>query len=132
MTNQKQCDICSQTQVELQIDVDGLWICITCQKQIKTTPVSLENSDNELVDELKPLVGKSAGAICRTLELPQVPPYEIILKAAARISYDQDHYLGAWHFVTQWQDGTTIWSASDGSATAKVSTNGTVNIADQF
>ncbi len=131
MTNLQQCDICGQSKSDLKIDADSLWICPACQKQIKTKPVSLENSEFELADELKPLVSKSAGAICRTLEIPQAPPYDTVLKAATRIGYDQDRFMSAWLFVTQWQDGTTVWRASDGSATAQVSIDGTVSINDQ-
>ena len=78
--------------------------------------------------ELQALVGKSAGAICRTLELPPEPPYDVVLEAASKIGYDMDLYLSAWLFVTQWQDGTTIWRASDGSGTAQVTPNGEVFI----
>ena len=83
---------------------------------------------NGLDEALQPLVGKSAGAICRTLELPFAPPYESIIKAASNIAYDQDRYMSAWLFVTQWLDGTTVWRSSDGSEIAHVTLDGIVNM----
>ena len=82
----------------------------------------------DLDEALQALIGKSAGAICRTLELPFVPPYDIVIEAATRIAYDQDLYMSAWVFVTQWLDGTTVWRASNSRATGLVTLNGTVII----
>ena len=121
------CDICGKTRAELEIDADGLWICKTCQSRLITAPVDAE-STHELDPDLQILVGKSAGAICRTLELPFVPPYKTVINAASRIAYDQDRYMSAWLFVTQWQDGTTVWRSSDGRATAQVTIQGNVTI----
>jgi hypothetical protein len=92
-----------------------------------TSPTT-QDSAFDLDEALQPLVGKSAGAICRTLELPFVPPYKIVIEAASKIAYDRDLYMSAWLFVTQWQDGTTVWQASDGQATALVTPDGAVNI----
>lgn len=125
MVDGKICDICGRSEQHLfaefggdtdplQRDADGLWICKSCQKKLTTRPVG-EDSLDELEPALRPLVGKSAGAICRTLELEFVPPYKAIIEAASKIGYDQDQYLSAWHFVTQWQDGTTVWRSADGS-----------------
>ena len=121
------CDICGRTQASLELDVDGLWICETCRSRLMTQPVG-EAEDDALDPELQPLVGKSAGAICRTLELPFVPPFESVIRAASQIAYDQDLYMSAWLFVTQWQDGTTVWRTAEGDATALVSPQGEVDI----
>ena len=74
------------------------------------------------------MVGKSAGAICRTLNLPYVPPYRSVIDAASRIAYDEDRYMSAWLFVTQWMDGTTLWQPEDQSARALVYTEGHILI----
>ena len=114
-------------QPPLQVDEDGLWICSVCQERLTTRPVS-HDPILDLDERLQSLIGKSAGAICRTLELPFVPPYEVVIEAASKIAYDQDMYMSAWLFVTQWQDGSTVWRASDGHATALVTPDGVVNI----
>ena len=79
-------------------------------------------------EALQPLVGKSAGAICRTLELPFEPPFKTVIRAASLIAYDHDLFMSAWLFVTQWLDGTTVWRDLDGQATALVSIAGDVKI----
>ena len=138
MTDQRLCDFCgrpgsifreenSNVKPLLQVDEDGLWICGLCQKQLKSKPTALE-FDDILDDELKPLVGKSAGAICRTLELPFVDPYKTIIEAASIIAYDQDRYMSAWLFVSLWLDGTTVWRAPESHEISFVSPAGTVNI----
>ena len=125
--NQRVCDICGKTAHISQVDADGLWICDSCQKRLTTPPVG-SSSAPDLAEELQALVGKSAGAICRTLELPVVPPYDTVIEAASRIAYDQDLYMSAWLFVEQWLDGSTLWRAENGHATAIVSPAGRVQI----
>ena len=88
----------------------------------------LDEDEGELDDRLQALVGESAGAICRTLNLAYVPPYQSIIDAASRIAYDEDRYMSAWLFVTQWMDGSTLWQTEDGSARALVSPDGNVRI----
>ena len=79
-------------------------------------------------DELKALVGRTAGAICRTLNLPYVPPYQLLIDAASRIAYDQELYMSNWTFVSYWLDGTTVWRSPDGAATALVSEDGQIQL----
>jgi len=88
----------------------------------------VDHDDSELDEKLKALIGHSAGAICRTLDLPYEPPYQSIIDAASKIAYDEDRYMSAWSFVTQWLDGTTVWQSEDRSAKALVSTDGTIQI----
>lgn len=134
----RECDICGRSEKELmtlhpdgqavlELDADGLWVCRECRSRMTSKPVgSLE--DSELDEKLKPLVGKSAGAICLTLNLPDEPPYQEIIEAASRIAYDEDRYMSAWLFVTQWLDGTTVWQSEDRSSRALVSSDGDVQI----
>jgi hypothetical protein len=132
------CDICGRTETQLpepvsddapklQIDHDGLWVCHDCSAKLVTTPVS-EVTGAELPEEIRALVGKSAGAICSTLNLPYEPPFRSVIEAAHKIAYDQDMYMSAWSFVTQWLDGTTVWRAEEASETAIVTVSGTVRI----
>jgi hypothetical protein len=134
--NTPHCDICNRSIEELarsdqgddtppiQIDADGLWICEECRAQIKTTPAKFES--DELDERLKPLIGQSAGAICYTLDLPSVPPYKAIIEAAALIAYDQNLFMSTWQFITQWQDGSTLWRSPDGNATIVVTPDGEI------
>ena len=138
MENTQACDICGRaatdiprpeenTTPQVSVDADGLWICHLCQGQMKSVPIGI--SDNpELDDDLKPLVGKSAGAICRTLELPFRHPYQNLIEAASKIAYDKDRYMSAWLFADQWLDGTTLWRSADGKHTARVSPTGKIDI----
>ncbi|GAB4416516.1 MAG: hypothetical protein Kow002_02330 [Anaerolineales bacterium] len=136
MNEERFCDICGKFESELPalenkpkltIDEDGLWICAGCEPKLATDPVG-DGWDVELEDELKALIGKSAGAICRTLDLPYAPPYHIVLDAASKIGYDADHYMSGWLFVNQWLDGSTVWRAEDGRGMAIVKPNGEVQV----
>ncbi len=60
--------------------------------------------------------------------LPYEPPYQSIIDAASKIAYDEDRYMSAWLFVTQWIDGTTIWQSEDQSSKALVSVDGDIQI----
>jgi hypothetical protein len=113
------CDICGHLDIKhklkhsdekplLLLDEDGLWICNPCQKLLKSNPIGFDDEE-PLDDDLKPLVGKSAGAICRTLELVCEPPFDSVIEAASIIAYDQDRYMSAWLFVKQWRNGTSVW-----------------------
>jgi hypothetical protein len=141
MSSQRECDICGRSEGELfvltaegfvelealEIDADGLWICGACRAEGAAAPAKALDPES-LSNEIRALVGKSAGAICSTLDLPYKPPYRSLIDAAHRIAYDQDLYMSAWSFVTQWMDGTTVWHAEDGSASALVSRDGSVEI----
>jgi hypothetical protein len=132
------CDFCGRPETisqgqhpddqrELELDQDGLWVCSDCKARLTGKPTDHPADDEgELDERIKALVGKSAGAICRTLNLPYVPPYQSIIDAASRIAYDEDRYMSAWLFVTLWMDGTTVWQSEDRSARALVSAEGTV------
>ena len=73
-------------------------------------------------------MGKSAGAICRTMNLPYEPPYQAVIDAASEIAYDRDRYMSAWSFVTQWLDGTTVWRAEDRGTIAMVAPDGSIRV----
>jgi hypothetical protein len=138
MPEQRYCDLCGRSETELfleapdglsplEIDGDGLWMCRDCRLRLLTVPIG-EAKNVELPEELRPLIGRSAGAICSVLNLPYEPPYQSVIDAAHKIAYDQDLYMSAWSFVTQWIDGTTIWRDEDGGATALVTLDGSVRI----
>lgn len=138
MTELLFCDICGRSEkdigqenptasIKIHLDEDALWVCRECQKNLSTSPTN--QADEEDLDErIIELIGKSAGAICRTENLPVVPPYLTIIEAASRIAYDEDRYMSAWSFVSQWMDGTTIWLSADKSSKAFVDSEGNVQI----
>ena len=138
MSEQKSCDFCGRLEAalptpaqegaaKLELDEDGLWVCHDCRARLVVPPVG-ELADAELPKEIRALVGKSAGAICSVLNLPYEPPYRSLIDAAQTIAYDEDRYMSAWSFVSQWLDGTTVWRDEDGSATAMVTEDGVVQI----
>lgn len=138
MNKSRLCDICGRSEKtvseeglnersQIQIDVNGLWLCNDCSKRVQSHP-PIQDPEKSLDPELKSLIGKSAGAICRTLELPYIPPFDIVIEAASKIAYDNDMFMSAWLFVTLWQNGTSVWCEPDGSATALVTPDGNVNI----
>jgi hypothetical protein len=136
------CDFCGQSEENysnqterddprFDIDADGLWACNQCQEKLTSVPTSLVN--NEETDErISKLVGKSAGAICRTLNLTYAPPYKVIIDAAAKIAYDEDRHMSAWSFTDLWMDGTTVWLSGDKRARAIVYPNGEIEIKRQY
>jgi hypothetical protein len=132
------CDICSRSEPELpvsapdgapflQVDENGLCVCRDCRERTVTTPVD-DLPVREIRDEVRLLVGKSAGAICSTLNLSYEQPYWEIIDAAYKIAYEEDRFMSAWSFVIQWPDGTTVWRDPDGDATAVVFPDGEVQI----
>jgi hypothetical protein len=104
MPEQLYCDFCGRLEDELaqlpngslklEINQDGLRVCSDCRARLVSAPV--DRSSVALEEEIESLVGKSAGAICRTLNLPYEPPYQSIIDAASLIGYDQDLYMSAW------------------------------------
>ena len=136
MKEQRCCDFCGRSENDLsagappgttilELDEDDLWVCYQCRKRLVTPPVG---KGEDLAEGLEVLVGKSAGAICLTLNLPYEPPYQSVIDAAAKIAYDEDRYMSAWSFVAQWLDGTTVWRAEAGSAIALVGPDGSVRV----
>lgn len=143
MTEEKFCDFCGRLahelpepadakQPKLTIDEDGLWACADCSSRLKTTPVG-DGWEVELEDELIALIGQSAGAICRTLELPFAYPYEFVLNAASEIGFTDEQPMSNWQFVNQWLDGSTVWRAEDGRGMVIVKPDGSIQVnADWF
>lgn len=140
MSDQRCCDFCGRSEIELsaqikdgsqviELDEDGLWVCANCRAKIVIPTIGKEIGE---LEELRALVGKSAGAICRTLNLPYEPPYQSVIDAASKIAYEEDRYMSAWSFVTQWLDGTTIWRAEDGEAIATVAPDGSVRVRSSY
>jgi len=137
MSDQRYCDFCGRSESDLaalipdgalviEEDRDDLWVCCACRDKL-TFPL-VGDLSGELVGEFDDLVGASAGAICRTLNLPYEPPYRSIIDAASRIAYDEDRYMSGWSFVTQWPDGTTIWRLEGEAGIAIVPPEGYVRI----
>jgi hypothetical protein len=136
MTPHRCCDFCGRAETELalttpsgspviEVDDDGLQVCCGCRATLVLPPVTVAS---EGVEGLHSLVGKSAGAICYSLNLPYVPPFVTIIDAASRIAYDEDLYMSTWSFVTEWLDGTTVWRAEDGSELAFVERDGSIRV----
>ena len=120
---------CPDGQRRLELDEDGLLICSECKARLVSKPAGEDDQDDdELGEKIKALVGKSAGAICRTLNIPYIPPYQSIIDAASAIAYDEDRYMSEWLFVAQWIDGTTLWQSEDRSFEALVSPNGDIQV----
>jgi hypothetical protein len=114
----------------LHVDEDGFWLCADCQKAVKSTPVS-ECEEGELIEELKSLVGKSAGTICYTLDLPYVPPYAYVIDDANKIAYAEDRVMSEWTFIAQWLDNSTVWLSPERDQVALVCPDGSVVIRDR-
>lgn len=137
MVEQRYCDFCDRSESDLlaqaplgspvlELDEDGLWVCYRCRARLVLPPVG--EGAEDLVEELQALVGKSAGAICHTLNLPYEPPYRSVIDAASKIAYDEDRYMSAWSFVTEWPDGTTVWRSEDRSFLALVASDGSIRV----
>ena len=135
MLEEKFCDFCGreesalvgQKELTLTIDEDGLWSCSDCRERVSTEPVG-DGWDVALDEKLVVLIGQSAGAICRTLNLPQEEPYLIVLNVASQIAYDDDQFMSDWLFVNQWLDGSTVWRAPDGRGLVTVKPDGSIQI----
>jgi hypothetical protein len=143
MSEQRSCDFCGRSEADLlalvppgshalETDADGLWVCSACRARLVLPAVGAKAAD--LIPELQALVGQSAGAVCYTLNLPYEPPYQAVIDAASRIAYDEDRFMSAWSFVSQWLDGTTVWRSEDGFAVALIAPDGSVRVrpADSF
>jgi len=141
LSRKRYCDFCGRSEIDLlaqtpiglpvvELDEDGLWVCCNCRAKLVLAPVGEApvGEAADLADGLVSLVGKSAGAICYTLNLPYEPPYRSVIDAASKIAYDEDRYMSAWSFVTQWADGTTVWRAEDGGSTAVVAPDGSIRV----
>jgi hypothetical protein len=135
MSERRSCDICGRSEdrlsarnandsLDLELDEDGLWICRDCRARLVTSPVG-QTVAADLSDEIRALVGESAGAICFTLNLPYEPPYRTIIDAASKV---WEMHMSSWSFVTQLSDGTTVFRAPDGDAIATVTRDGCVQI----
>jgi hypothetical protein len=136
LKEQRFCDICGRSESDLlagapvgspalELDEDGLWICHICHGKLTLPPVG-ETVD--LPEGLETLVGKSAGVICRTLNLPYEPPYRSVIDAASKIAYDEDQFMSTWSFLTQWSDGTTVWQSEDRTSIAIVLPEGSIRV----
>lgn len=135
MSSRPVCDFCGRPgsgdrhgHDHLELDEDDLWVCAECRGRLRIGPVGPLDDGVELVEAIVGLVGQSAGAICRTLNLPYEPPFDSIIDAASRIAYDEDRYMSAWTFVTQWLDGTSVWLSPDRSAKALAPPEGDIQI----
>ena len=138
MSEEKFCDFCGRYEhelpkpkdketPELTIDEDGLWICSDCRAKISAEPVG-DGWEVELEDEIKALIGESAGTIYRKLGLPYEPPYENVLDAASKIGSAEDHIMSGWLFVNQWLDGSTVWRSQDGRGMVIVQPDGSIKV----
>jgi hypothetical protein len=99
------CDFCGRSERDLQrqteggsheieIDEDGLSTCGECKARLIGAPLGSTDED-EQDDRIRALIGKSAGAICRTMNLPYIPLYQSIIDAVSIIAYDEGRYMSA-------------------------------------
>jgi len=111
MSESNQCDFCGRIKTEtpdtlseeafkIDIDEDGLLVCWECSQKLISSPVG-STAYADLDEKLRGLVGKNAGAICRTLNLQYESPFIAVIDAASLIGYDQDLYMSTWSFVSQ-------------------------------
>jgi hypothetical protein len=142
MAEEKFCDFCGRYEHELPepteagkpkltIDEDGLWACTDCRARLQSAPVG-DAEDVELDDEIAALIGQSAGAICHSLNLPYMPPYQEVIDAATQIAFDEGRPMSGWLFVNQWLDGSTVWRAEDGNGLAIVRSDGTIQVNSEW
>jgi hypothetical protein len=135
---ERRCDLCGRTEWEIQaqttgaaqaleLNVVGLWLCQQCRSRMAPGPTSLDEDrdDYDFPAELRPLLRKSAGTICMTMDLPRRSPFRQIVDDASVL---QERNMGTWLFVTQWSDGSTIWHAPNGGEVAIVRYDGTIQI----
>jgi hypothetical protein len=131
MAVERKCDICNRTESQLiGNDADdhpllvikgGLLLCGDCWDKVDIVGDPL--TGKELNDPIQSLVGKSAGAVAMTLNLPYEHPYRDIIDDAGMI---QNSIRSPWTFVEIWLDGSTVWIAPDGSRKAIVCRDGTI------
>ena len=138
MPEEKYCDICARFEHELPdpadakkpkltIDEDGLWLCNECGGKVTTEPIG-DGWDVALDEKVAALIGTSAAMISRELELPDEPPYQIVLAAAAKPAFGDNALMSSWLFVNQWLDGSTVWRAEDGRGLVIVEPNGSIQL----
>jgi hypothetical protein len=135
---ERRCDRCGRLEWEilgqtpgtgpaLEMDATGLWLCLQCRSELTSRRSSLDEDryDYEFPAELQQLLRKSAGAICMTMDLPRRSPFKEIVEDALLL---QERTMGAWLFVTQWSDGSTIWESPQGDQAAIIKFDGTIRI----
>lgn len=84
--------------------------------------------DEEILQELKGLVGKNASAIAyANLRFYDDRQIAAVLEAAMIIR-DTPYYLSGWLFSAIGEDGTTEWGSPDGSRVTIVTPEGDVLI----
>lgn len=104
----EKCDICGlQKPLNMQ---SGLYVCSQCGQKIVN--FDLVEHHSELIPELQRLIGKQAGWITQTLNIPYVYPYTTIIDAADVL---QDSLRSVYLLNQIWEDGTTVWRAIDGN-----------------
>lgn len=82
----------------------------------------------EILQELKSLVGKNASAIAYTnLRFYDAPQIAAVLEAAMIIR-DTPYYLSSWLFCAIGEDGNTEWRAPNGNQMGIVTPDGVVLI----
>jgi hypothetical protein len=137
---ERRCDMCGRTEGEigaagtgefsrLELCGNGWWLCRHCQSQVNPKPAKEDGEEEyeeyQLPPELHALVGKSAGTVCMILDLPKRPPYKQIIEDATVL---QLQAMTAWTFVTERDDGSSIWESPDKRSAAIVKFNGAVQV----
>ena len=74
-------------------------------------------------EKLESLVGKNAGAIAMTLNLPYVEPYTVVIDGAIAV---QESLRSPWTFIGLDQNGNTLWVSPDEKSLLRVDQEGTI------
>ena len=136
--DERRCDMCGRTEQEiaargtaeysgLELGRNGWWLCRRCQSEVNPNPAKddEEYEEYQLPPELRALVGKSAGTVCMVLDLPRRPPYTQIIEDASIL---QHQAMTAWTFVTEREDGSSVWESPDKRASVIVKFDGAVRV----
>jgi hypothetical protein len=137
---ERHCDMCGRTEQGivaggtgefpgLELSRNGWWLCRRCQSQVNPVPAKEDDEDEyeeyRLPPELQALVGKSAGTVCMILDLPRRPPYKQIIEDATILQHQS---MTAWTFVTEREDGSSVWESPDKKSSAIVQFSGAVQV----
>jgi len=129
------CDICDRSVSEIreqgegdgtgpQLNAGGIWICSECMLDFSTRRAVFED-DLQLEHNLDSLVGKNAGAIAMTLNLPYVKPIKVVIDGAIAV---QESLRSPWTFVTLDSDGNTLWLSPDRKSVVRVDPEGNLEV----
>jgi hypothetical protein len=77
------------------------------------------------IGSLEPLLGKNAGAIAMTLNLPYVEPCRVVIDAAIAV---QESLRSPWTFAGLDPFGNTLWMSPAQDRMLRVDSNGVITV----